>query len=226
MQLIDGNTAHHGLTIAAEAQTNGKGQRGRSWVGEEGNSVLMSIIVTPVHLLADQFLFNASVAVAVANVLKQINSNWQVSVKWPNDIILNDKKAGGILIENVLRGHQWVYSVIGIGLNVNQTDFLGLPFATSMRVETDKWQSFFVDDILEQIRSSVLGSVNVIDQNVLLRYNEWLYKRGKTQTFIDIDGNKRTYSILNAEPDGTLSLQDIHGKITNIRHGDLTWEYS
>ena len=101
MQLIDANKAQHGLTIVAQKQLAGKGQRGNTWADTPGESLLMSIIAMPDRAIHEQFVFSASVAVAIAKVLQKLNNNWQVNVKWPNDIIVNDKKAGGILIENV-----------------------------------------------------------------------------------------------------------------------------
>ena len=120
MQLIDANKAQHGLTIVTQSQSEGKGQRGKTWLDAPGQSLLMSIIIHPKKEINDQFVFNAAVAVAIANVLQKSNHNWDIRIKWPNDIIINAKKAGGILIENILRGSRWTHSVVGLGLNVKQ----------------------------------------------------------------------------------------------------------
>ena len=88
MNLIDGNTAQHGLTIVADSQTGGKGQRGKTWADEPGQSLLMSIILVPRYELAHQFMFNASVAVAVSTqpgrILKGIRTEKLVEQAVPN----------------------------------------------------------------------------------------------------------------------------------------------
>src|SRR5690606_18341153 len=120
--------------IVAEQQHSGKGQRGRHWQDEAGASLLMSLIIAPQKPVNQQFIFSAAVAIAVAQVVSELLPNQQIAIKWPNDLIINDKKAGGILIENILRGSTWSYAVAGIGLNVNQTLLPQLPNATSLRL--------------------------------------------------------------------------------------------
>src|SRR5690606_23377330 len=139
MQLIDADTAQPGLTVTAGEQTHGKGQRGRVWEAATGDNVLMSIVLAPGQVVDRQFAFLTAVAVAVADTLLDVYEHWDVRIKWPNDIIVNDKKAGGILIENVLKGGVWAYSVVGLGLNVLQYEFPpSLPHAISLRMAAGK----------------------------------------------------------------------------------------
>src|SRR5690606_38514963 len=100
MGLLNADKACMGLTIVARSQTKGKGQRGRVWQDQPGASLSMSMIVEPERGLDAQFVFIAQVALAVADALQGLDNNMDVAIKWPNDIIINDKKAGGILIEN------------------------------------------------------------------------------------------------------------------------------
>ena len=229
MRLIDGNTAQHGLTIVANRQTNGKGQRGKTWVDEPGQSLLMSIIVVPRHLLAHQFMFNASVATAIANVLQKLCNSWQVNIKWPNDIIVNDKKAGGILIENVLRGSNWTHSVIGLGLNIRQEVFPDdLPFATSLKIASGG-KDFERTELLYEIRRQVMAAVanDTTLEEQLSQYNNYLYKRGRKQGFSDPSdpSNNWQATILTALPNGTIEVQLDNGDITSYQHGQVLWEY-
>ena len=224
MQLIDADKAQHGLTITARSQTGGKGQRGKSWIDKPGESLLMSLITTPKLLISEQFLFNASVAVAIANILQKLNTTWKIKIKWPNDIIINDKKAGGILIENVLRGSRWVYSVIGIGLNIKQVDFpVELPFATSLKIgsgidfEIAEIRDFLIENILFTIAASDL-------KENMKKYNEYLYKSGGQQLFSD-NNSKWEATILNANNDGTISVQMEDGTIVSYYHGQVLWEW-
>ena len=225
MQLIDGNKAHPGLTIVANQQTAGKGQRGRTWVDIPGQSLLMSMIIAPKHTLAEQFLFNAAVATAIVNELQQLHDTWQVQVKWPNDIIINDKKAGGILIENVLRGSNWSYAVIGLGLNILQPSFpADLPHATSLKAASGK--DFDRRTILNALREAIFYATGFPkDATTLLKdYNALLFRRGQQQVLLEDDQPVNT-TILHAHADGTLAVQLEDGTIRNYVHGQAVWAY-
>jgi BirA family biotin operon repressor/biotin-[acetyl-CoA-carboxylase] ligase len=225
MKLIDGNKAQQGMTIVAKEQTNGKGQRGKTWVDTPGESLLMSLIVGPKHILDEQFLFNATVAVAVAKVLQNLSAGWDIAVKWPNDIIVNDKKAGGILIENVLRGSQWAYSVIGLGLNVNQPLFPPeLPYATSLNIASGK--HFDIDGVMESVRSQILQDIAIVlaEKEQMQLFNSFLFKKDKMQPFYS-DTDNWLAKILSAQPDGTLKVQLENGEVTYYKHGQVIWQY-
>lgn len=223
MSLIDANKAQHGLTITARSQDGGKGQRGKVWADTPGESLLMSIIVNPKQAIREQFAFNASVAVAVARVLQRICKNWNIRIKWPNDIIINDKKAGGILIENVLRGNQWAYSIIGIGMNIKQAQMPhDLPSATSLKMASGI--DFDIKQLLADIHDSIM---QVADHPIpaaagMRLYNEYLYRRGLRQVFRD---NKYTWAatIVDAHSDGTLELRYEDGSVTYLHHGQVQW---
>ena len=223
MQLIDADKAQHGLTIVAQSQTAGKGQRGKSWMDKPGESLLMSMIVAPRLLISDQFVFNASVAVAIANVLQKVNDSWTIHIKWPNDMIINDKKAGGILIENVLRGSRWLYSVIGLGLNVKQAGFPeDLPYATSLKIASAT--DYDVASIREQVQAQILAVLNTpaTKEASMKRYNELLYKAGQKQAFSDENGSWEVL-VLHTNTDGTLSVQLEDGGIVSYYHGQAMW---
>lgn len=225
MRLIDGNKAQDGLTIVANGQTGGKGQRGKTWVDIPGNSLLMSIIVTPRHSLSEQFIFNAAVTVSIANVLQKLDDRWRVHVKWPNDIIVNDKKAGGILIENVLRGSNWTHSVIGLGLNINQERFADdLPHAISLKMASGKDMDKSL--LLGELREAIFKATQYpVPANLQMQaYNQFLFKQGQQQGFINGDA-KWQANILHANADGTLAVQDADGKISNYQHGQVVWDY-
>jgi len=224
MQLIDANKAQQGLTIVAQNQVAGKGQRGKSWLDSPGQSLLMSIIVLPQGEISSQFVFNASIAVAVANVLQKFVPAG-IHIKWPNDIIINDKKAGGILIENVLRGSRWTHSVIGLGLNVKQEAFhSSLPYATSLKIATGTGTDIakLRDDIREYIIQAVLSPLP--PEKTMAQYNDLLYKRNRKQSFRDVHA-KWDASILSAHKDGTLEVQLNDGSKVFYQHGQVIWDW-
>jgi BirA family transcriptional regulator, biotin operon repressor / biotin---[acetyl-CoA-carboxylase] ligase len=110
------------FAVRTAFQTAGKGQVGNSWEAQRGKNLLFSVLLFPHHIaIHEQFIISQMVSVAIVRILKQYGI--ESSIKWPNDIYVDDKKLGGILIENSLRGSQIEYSIIGIGLNINQLEF-------------------------------------------------------------------------------------------------------
>lgn len=225
MQLIDADKAQHGLTITTQQQTAGKGQRGKQWLDTTGQSLLMSIIASPQRSIEQQFIFNASVAVAITEVLEHLYENWNIRIKWPNDIIINDKKAGGILIENIIRGSNWTYSIIGLGLNVLQSQFpTDLPFATSLQIESGK--SYEIVNIRDWLRENILEYISgQISPDVIMHhYNERLYQKGNAQRFTD-GAQEWPVIIKSTTNQGTLEVQLADGSITHYKHGNYNWKW-
>jgi BirA family transcriptional regulator, biotin operon repressor / biotin---[acetyl-CoA-carboxylase] ligase len=120
--LVHAGMAQHGLVVAAEDQTSGKGQRNRSWKSAPGENITMSVIIQPALELYNAFLLSKTIAAAVHKFFTS-HTDDKVKIKWPNDIYWNDRKAGGILIENIISGGKWKWAICGIGLNINQKSF-------------------------------------------------------------------------------------------------------
>jgi len=226
MRLIDADKALPGLTITATEQTEGKGQRGRHWADVPGQSLLMSLVMTPQQPLEQQFVFSAMVAVAVAEVLEALYEGWEIKIKWPNDIIVNDKKAGGILIENILRGSNWVYAIVGLGLNILQESFPPeLPNATSLKIASSR--SFKPQTMRDMLRQNILEALGRKSnaEGTMRLYNEYLFRRSAVQAFSD---GRDTWQgiIVKANADGKLLVQLENGSIAQYTHGDVTWKWN
>ena len=104
-------------------QTQGRGRRGKDWESNKGANIMLSIPIQMQWLpISQQFQLSAAVALSCHDLFSKYLFS-KVFIKWPNDIFINDSKAGGILIENVIKGTLWQWSVIGIGLNINQEKF-------------------------------------------------------------------------------------------------------
>jgi BirA family biotin operon repressor/biotin-[acetyl-CoA-carboxylase] ligase len=223
MRLIDADKAQAGLTIAAKSQVSGRGQRGNTWVDSHGHCLLMSIIVKPSLPIHEQFLFSAAISTGIANVLQKLYSHWDLRIKWPNDIIINDKKAGGILIENVLRGSRWTHSVIGLGLNVTQESFSEeLPNAISLKIASGL--DFEIDKLREKLRVQILANTVIPPppRVVMKDLNDKLYKKGQLQKFKDESGIWLA-TIVGVKKDGTLDVKREDGTAVNITHGQAVW---
>jgi len=143
--LPDGHDeAQHGMTVFAHEQTAGKGQRGKNWASQKDLNIALSILLNPYPLsVPEQFKLSVCIAVSALEFFSKYTGD-ETKIKWPNDIYWRDRKAGGILIENVIKSSQsavgrWQWAVIGIGLNVNQTAFdPNLPNPVSIKQITGK----------------------------------------------------------------------------------------
>lgn len=225
MQLVNDDKAHHGLTITARSQHSGKGQRGRKWTDAPDKCLLMSIVITPRLPISAQFAFNAGIATTVANILQKLMPQCPVHIKWPNDIIINDKKAGGILIENALRGSLWTHSIVGVGINVLQDSFpADLPSATSLKIASGI--EFDVQVLRDEIRGALVatGSRPAPVQAAMEAYNNVLYKRGAQQLFSNEEGEWLA-TIVQAHDDGSLEVITEDGQIAFYMHGEVKWVY-
>ncbi|MEO0059503.1 MAG: hypothetical protein RLZZ312_1150 [Bacteroidota bacterium] len=130
--LAASNSADDFTVVFAKQQSAGRGQMGATWQSDADKNLIMSILILDsVVNIADSFLFNQMVSVSITEVLRTYEIPL-LSIKWPNDIMSGNKKVGGILIENQIRGPQ-TNSVVGIGLNINQTNFENLPNASSLK---------------------------------------------------------------------------------------------
>ncbi len=140
--------------VVTDFQTSGKGQGRNVWQSENGKNLLFSIALDMSFLKAeDQFLLTQMVSVAMINVLKKYLPEENLFIKWPNDIYFNDRKIAGILIKNEIKGMMLGTSIIGIGLNVNQTSFdESLPNPISMKMITGK--DYDLEEVLMEVAKS------------------------------------------------------------------------
>jgi BirA family transcriptional regulator, biotin operon repressor / biotin---[acetyl-CoA-carboxylase] ligase len=140
LERVHAGLALHGEAFFAHEQWAGKGQRGKTWAAEKKANIILSVVIKPHPLqVSQQFQLSACISVAVREFFAYYAGE-QVKIKWPNDLYWQDRKAGGILIENVIgpekmadnpdhpSGTQesssaWQWAVIGIGININQWEF-------------------------------------------------------------------------------------------------------
>ena len=131
--------APHGTLITADTQTSGKGRRGRSWESEEQNGIYMSFILKPKILPQNASMLTLVTASSVSLAIqKQLKKEGIISyIKWPNDIVMNQKKICGILTEMELKQGEIAHIIVGIGINVNQKKFpKEIDIASSIFLET------------------------------------------------------------------------------------------
>jgi BirA family biotin operon repressor/biotin-[acetyl-CoA-carboxylase] ligase len=180
MRLIQKGEATSGNAVFSMEQTSGKGRRGKDWLSKKGENIALTVTVQ-MQWLSVFHQFQLSVAAALAAhdfVSKYILV--PTFIKWPNDIFINDSKAGGILIENVLKGTLWQWAVIGIGINVNQTDFESHSFSSFKKITG---QEYSVIQLAEELYRFILKRIEKLkDGNfnkMLQEYNENLFARDR-----------------------------------------------
>jgi BirA family biotin operon repressor/biotin-[acetyl-CoA-carboxylase] ligase len=199
-----------GFVVFTDFQTAGKGQPGNSWESEDAKNLLFSIVLHPLHVPMDElFLLSQLVSIAIKKMLDQYVDN--ITVKWPNDIYWKDKKLAGILIENSLQGNKIKTVVIGVGLNVNQKDFISdAPNPVSLLQIKGKIldRKLLLNKICENILD-LYKELNVI--RIRFAYSEALYRNEDYHTF-NADNESFQAKIIEVHPDGKLELETLNGE--------------
>lgn len=194
-----------GFTVCTDYQTAGRGQRGNSWEAERAKNLLFSIILYPTHLYANQqFLISEAISLAIKDVLVEYTAD--ISIKWPNDIYWQEKKIAGILIENALTDIMLNYSIIGVGLNVNQDEFTSNapnPVSLKQIIGQDLDRSI----LLRKIQDRLFYYYDQFDTELLNKvYNESLFRKGGWHWYSD---HKTAFlaQLITVEKDGMLVLR-------------------
>ncbi len=216
-RLLKAGTPAEGTVILAREQFEGKGQAENGWFTSPGKNLTLSIILYPKFLEPkSQFHLNMVVSLAVLRTLEayEIVSK----VKWPNDVMAQEKKLAGILIRNSLTGKGIKHCVIGIGLNVNQDPFPeDLPKAGSMK--TISGNIFSLDDVrktlLENLEKYYLLLKSGKKNAILIAYLENLFGMNEERLFSDPEGNRFTGKIVGVDGSGRL--------LVNTRQRTLTF---
>lgn len=235
-----------GTLVITKNQERGRGQRGASWESEPGKNLTLSILLQPSFLgIEQQFQLNKAVSLGVLQFIKLSLSpiplfsppgaesesggagervEGRLSIKWPNDIYIGNKKVAGILIENSVSGNKLQQSIIGIGINVNQDKFsAGLPNPTSLKLAIGK--EFDLKECLEELCSCIekrylelrAGHADRIDADYLknlYRFNEFASYKYK--------GEELKAKITGLSKVGKLILEIENGKILECDFKEIT----
>ncbi len=209
-EMLRKKTLPEGFLISTDFQTSGKGQQGNSWESEKGSNLLFSILLYPRHIsIEKQFILSQLVCLAIKKVLDKYVD--EISIKWPNDIYWKNKKLAGILIQNSLQEAFIKNSIIGIGLNVNQTEFLSnAPNPVSLRQIVGKELDRVI--LLREIYCAIMDSYQKLNEESLaLEYRKSLYRGKGFFPFRDGNGSfeAKIYSVHN---DGQLELETSEGE--------------
>jgi len=210
-QLSNFKPLEEGSAIMTIDQYSGKGQRGNTWLSQPGKNLTISFVFYTSFLkITDQFLLNVCFSLGLTNWLQSI-LKLPVKVKWPNDIMVHQRKICGILIENQLKSGSLRSSVVGLGINVNQTNF-GPELSErvcSIKGLLDATEDFNIDDLLPglfyhlQVQYELLRAGE--HQQLMDSYNASLMWFGEIRPFL-IDGLEVIGKIDKVEKDGLLHV--------------------
>lgn len=211
-----------GFVVTTDYQTMGKGQGSNVWESEKGKNLLFSLLLRPTHLpVGEQFLIAQLVSLGIVSALKNIVSAQLVdyasspkfTIKWPNDIYWGNKKIGGMLIENVWQGSHIASSIVGVGLNVNQEDFLSdAPNPVSLINILGSKTS--LEDLLHQVLEEIFRYYkSSVSDDIRTEYAQQLFRNKGEFPFRNEKG-VFSASISGVEKDGQLLLTDTNGSVT------------
>ena len=208
--LITKSKPLEGTVISTLEQYAGRGQIGSKWESEPGKNITCSIIFYPHFLpIKHQFQLNQVFSLAIADLLTKYTEK-TINVKWPNDVYVDHKKIAGILIQNAILGKNIHSSVVGMGINVNQTEFLrfGRP-ATSIKLLTNKTVdlSEIESELCQKVEFRYLqlkeGKIAEIEE----AYLSILYRIGEESRFKTPDGTEFSGKIIGIGANGVLKIQ-------------------
>ncbi|WP_026753537.1 biotin--[acetyl-CoA-carboxylase] ligase [Sediminibacter sp. Hel_I_10] len=194
--------------VVAEKQTNGRGQMGTIWQTQAHKNLTASIFTDVSWLnLERSFYISMATSLAVLETVQHFNLR-KSAIKWPNDIMADGFKVGGVLIENIIKKQKLQASIIGIGLNVNQTDFEHLPQACSMKsiagihYDLDEILNLLVSHLKQQMARLKRMHFNAIMQD----YESHLFRKNKPSTFENIKGERFSGFINGISSTGKLKV--------------------
>ena len=216
------NKNNDGLVVLAEEQIRGRGRSGNKWVAGFADSVICSIILTDCAINAE--LLSLTIAVATAEAIGKCTKA-EAKIKWPNDIILNNKKVAGILVESKKAGKHTAY-VIGIGINCHQSkqDFSAelRKIATSIDIETGG--SIDRISLIKRLLTSVENSLEIAEQNKEEIIEHWRQLSTQLGQRVSIVYNKKKFAgnCIGIDPEKGLALQLDTGGIRMFQAAQTT----
>ncbi len=211
MELLTKSNPNEGTVISTHKQGAGKGQIGRSWFSDQDQNLSLSLILRPCFVsINDRFYISMMLALAVREFIEEEIQSSDVSIKWPNDIYVGNKKIAGLLIQQSIFKKRISSCVLGIGINANQKTFPEqIPNPISIFQLTQEESDLFILEkkLLEKIEQYYTrlrkGEYNWTKRS----YLSYLYKRGELSSFQKEDGSLFVAEIVGVDPSGKLVLK-------------------
>lgn len=223
MARVHEGLARHGQAWFSAMQSAGKGQREKKWYSRPGENIALSIALQPGSLFQGrQFMFNAFIAFECYIFLKNYAGD-NTRIKWPNDLYWRDRKAGGILIENIIHASHWNWAVVGIGLNINQENFPpDLPNPVSLKQITGRPEN--IVSMAMALHSHILSEFATLTsislEKIITGYNSFLYKKNEE---VKLRKNRTVFTttIKSVNEFGQLLTEDVIER--KFDFGEVEW---
>lgn len=234
---VHAGLAQHGAVFFAHEQVEGKGQRGKSWTSGKDTSVILTIVVNPQSLLlSQQFQLSACVAISIYEFFSRYAGD-ATSIKWPNDLYWQDRKAGGVLIESIVGsretedrssviGHQsshWQWAAAGIGININQTSFpeqLKNPVSLKQITGKEFKPVEMAKDICLIVDRNLKTLLTYGFKDIYTFYNNHLYKKNEP---VKLKKDNRVFDALIRGVSETGALMASHATEEEFDFGEVEW---
>ena len=208
--------------VYSQNQFQGRGRTTKEWISDPNKNIAFSLFkIFKRPELEHLFLLNVVVSISVLELLKKYNVR-HASVKWPNDLMVKNKKVSGILIENTIKKNNLIYSVIGIGINVNQEKFPDLLCATSIINETGI--AVEIDSLVTELTKIISSNFKFLESKsnfFLDQYNNKLYNKNQTVVFKNNIGKKKVGKIVKVDLSGNLMIINEKGKIEYFKENEI-----
>ncbi len=222
MQQVKEGRAGHGSAFFAFNQFQGKGRRSKNWQSAPGENIILSVIIDTIAFAGSPpFLLSMAMACGVHQFLFSLTEK-NFLIKWPNDIYFNDRKAAGILIENIYRGSTWQWAIVGIGINTNQEQFdpelanpVSLKQITSKRYQPEKAARTLCNFLETAYRQSLSNPEEIIHL-----YNLFLYKKNEIARFKK-NGTTIECQVDSVDKFGQLKI--IHPLLDHLQIDEVKW---
>ncbi len=221
--LVKAGMASNGMAIFAEEQTHGRGQQNHVWESQKGQNIILTLVADGSWFNLDaQFQLSCATALACHELFSKYAGD-ETSIKWPNDLFWRDRKAGGILIENVIKGNTWEKAIVGIGINLNQVVF-GTMKGTPVSLKQITGKPHVAVELAKELCACLQNRYVQLQENhfgiQLEEYNRKLYKVNQPVLFQN-GTDQLEATVRGVAENGQLIIE--HSKTEFIEHGKLVW---
>ena len=212
------------VAVTADYQTAGRGQGSNSWESERGKNLLFSLRTRPTMVApAQQFVLSMAGALALKSALDSYTDG--ITLKWPNDVYWNDRKISGTLIETSVADNMLKTCIFGIGININQEQFLSdAPNPVSLRQILGR--EIPVEEVFKKVLKGFEKEYLCVERgdydDISTRYHQALYRRTGFHRYSDKDGAFDA-EIVGVRPTGHLHLRDRHGETREYAFKEVTY---
>lgn len=227
LELLRRGEAENGLVVLALEQSAGRGQRQNHWHSAAGENLTMSVVLKFQNWSVDyQFALNMAAALAVYRCLSSELGD-ALTIKWPNDIFYRHFKIGGLLVENGVQGNRLAYSVVGIGLNVNQQHFpnelrqaRSLKQITGRDYDLQRLATGICRELKQLVERIDTGKREELRQNYVVA----LFGLNEDRTFVN-NGSEITGQIVDVDALGRLVVRDKAGRVRRFGFKEVEWVF-